>query len=92
MPATSNRGVPGFEVPLEILRLIAQGLTNAAIAERLGGWCQTPVPRAVRMSLEKRACESPSPALRTTSATDLVPENADFAQANRDVMKNTPGS
>ena len=35
MSATSNRGVPGFGVPLEILRLIAQGLTNAAIAERL---------------------------------------------------------
>ena len=41
------------------------------------------------MSLKKRASESPSPALQTTSATDLVPENAEFAHANRDVMKNT---
>src|SRR5450755_2513413 len=44
----------------------------------LGGWCQTPVLRAVKMSLKKRACESPSPALGRTSATDLVPERRGF--------------
>ena len=41
------------------------------------------------MTLKDRASESPSPPLRVTSATDLIPENADFGRADRDIAKNT---
>ena len=41
------------------------------------------------MTVKNRASESRSAALRETSATDLIPENADFGRAHRDVAKNT---
>ena len=62
---------------------------SAARWRTLGGWCRTPLPRPVRMTLKDRASESPSPPLRVTSATDLIPENADFGRADRDIAKNT---
>ena len=62
---------------------------DAEEVQQLGGWCQTPLPRPVRMTLQNRASESPSPPLRVTSATDLIPENADFGRADRDIAKNT---
>jgi hypothetical protein len=55
----------------------------------LGDWCQTPVSKSFRIGLANRAFESRSKPLQPTSATDLIPENADFAAAQRDLTKNT---
>jgi ABC-type glycerol-3-phosphate transport system permease component len=42
------------------------------ISTVLGGWCQTPLRRPVRIGLKNRASKSPSEPLRETPACDLV--------------------
>ena len=56
---------------------------------RLGVWCQTPLPETRENGSQIRGGESRPAPLRRTSATDLVPENADFGRAGRDAAKNT---
>jgi len=55
----------------------------------LGGWCQTPLLRTRENGSHDQRAESPSKPFKLTSATYLVPEDAQFELADRDLTNNT---